>query len=162
MPKLVLGVRDLVGVEVDVLVVGVTTDGSNPRAVPGLEVLDKAFEGRLDQALEEVGASGSVGETVRLPSLGAVSARTVLGVGLGGGHVTVNLLRDAAGTAVRAVEGARSVAIALPARTPDEVGAVGLARRRSSWCMSSWTTRRPTTSRPWPPSPRRSASRVTS
>lgn len=124
MPELSLAIRDLVACEADVLVIGVVPDGSGARAADGLEALDKAFGSTLDRALTEVGATGRSGDLVRLPSLGAIAARTVLGVGIGSDPLTADALRDLAGTAVRALTGTASVAFALPANSPELVRAV--------------------------------------
>jgi len=97
-------------------------DGAVP--VGSAAALDAAFGGRLTTVLTDLGATGKPGETVRFATLGALTARTVLAVGLGAepdGEAT----RRAAATASRALAGTATAAFALagadaPAGLDDE------------------------------------------
>lgn len=105
-------------VPADVLVVGVS---SNESAVT-LHSDDPSLDSIRD-ALSALGVTGSEDEIRRLGSPGP-AAKSLALIGLGSGTITANTLRRAAGSAVRQLTGVASLAIALPATTPDEVLAV--------------------------------------
>ncbi|WP_209372790.1 leucyl aminopeptidase [Brevibacterium renqingii] len=104
--------------------------GAADSTVLGLEGA-KAVQKALDDAARAIGFTGSAGTTARVPAPKGVSAESVMLVGLGdfnassedaaGNH---EALRRGAGSALRALDGADSVALALPAATPAEVEAV--------------------------------------
>jgi leucyl aminopeptidase len=112
----------------DAVVVGV---GSGPKGVlltAGAKAIDAASVGKLAAVLASMGATGKAEEVTKLPTSGSVKAKLVVVVGLGepqgrGGY-SAEALRRAAGAATRALAGTKSVAVALPAETVDEVGAV--------------------------------------
>ncbi len=67
--------------------------------------------------LSALGASGDEGEVTRFASLGAVPAPVIAAVGIGavnGDGASDEVLRRAAGSAIRALVGQRRVAFALP------------------------------------------------
>jgi leucyl aminopeptidase len=107
---------------VDALVIGVYSQ--EPDAPTGLllaagaESIAAAFDGALVETLTLLGASGAVGEVTKLASLGTVAAPVVAAVGLGaeptGAMPDAETLRRAAGSAIRALAGAQTVALALP------------------------------------------------
>ncbi|MDQ1615405.1 MAG: leucyl aminopeptidase [Actinomycetota bacterium] len=118
--------------KVDALVVGVAKGANGVVLVPGAADVDKAFKGRLAATIESLGGTGKSGEVTKLPSW-AVSATVVAAVGVGdevvGGRRTAavydhEVLRRAAGAAVRALAGTRRVGIALPADDATAAGAV--------------------------------------
>jgi leucyl aminopeptidase len=118
--------------KVDALVVGVAKGANGVVLVPGAADVDKAFKGRLAATIEALGGTGKAGEVTKLPSW-AVSATVVAAVGVGdevvGGRRTAavydhEVLRRAAGAAVRALAGTRRVGIALPADDATAAGAV--------------------------------------
>ncbi|WP_242419274.1 leucyl aminopeptidase, partial [Frankia sp. CpI1-P] len=122
----------LVDLEADAVVIG-TASGENGLLVAGgAAEVDAALGGRLAAVLTSLGATGKAGETVRFATLGALPAATVLAVGLGplasasaplsasvdapvDAPLDAEVLRRAAGTAVRALAGTGSVALALAA-----------------------------------------------
>ncbi|CAO5166795.1 putative cytosol aminopeptidase [Frankia sp. AiPs1] len=86
----------------------------------GADGLDEALAGRLVSVLSSLGATGKAGELVQFASLGAVGAATIVAVGLGpspspAAPLDPEVLRRAAGAAVRACAGRTSVALALAA-----------------------------------------------
>ncbi|PWC08062.1 leucyl aminopeptidase [Mycetocola zhujimingii] len=89
----------------DVLVVGATAEGKTPRlhAPNGFEF--------LSASLSAVGVTGAVDQLVRVP--GTTEFPTVAIIGIGA-TISPDALRLAAGSAVRQLAGATSVAIALP------------------------------------------------
>ena len=98
----------------DVVVVGATKGPRGPVLAAGAEGVDAALGGRLARVLTDLGFTGAAGETARVTTLGATTAPTVLAVGLGpAAEVDAERVRRAAGAAVRAAAGARSVATAL-------------------------------------------------
>jgi leucyl aminopeptidase len=104
--------------EVDVLVIAVAKGEDGPVPQPGSEELDAALSGRLSAVLSDLGASGDEGEVTRFASLGAVKAPVIAAVGIGevnGKGASDEVLRKAAGSAIRALAGRRRVALSLPA-----------------------------------------------
>ena len=123
MPVPVLAVSTAAPAEVaaDVLVLAVrSADGGAALALPaGVEPGAVGLDG-VD--LAALGASGSAGDLVRLPSRGP-AAGTVALVGLGPGG-DVDALRNAAAAAVRRLAGTEHVALALPCEDDDQAAAV--------------------------------------
>ncbi|MCK9877782.1 leucyl aminopeptidase [Frankia sp. Ag45/Mut15] len=110
----------LVDLAVDAVVIATTTGADGLEVTTGAGGLDEALDGRLVDVLTSLGATGRVGEVVRFATLGAVRAATVVAVGLGpspteDAPLDSEVLRRAAGTAVRASAGRSSVALALAA-----------------------------------------------
>jgi leucyl aminopeptidase len=111
--------------DVDAIVIGVLSRDSGPALAAGAEDVDRAYGGRLIEALGTVGASGKAGEVTKLPAVGALSAPLIVAVGLGDSP-DAEELRRAAGAAVRTLAGSARVALALPAESADEAGAVAI------------------------------------
>ncbi|GAA1793066.1 leucyl aminopeptidase [Planosporangium flavigriseum] len=109
---------------VDAVVIGVHSVAEPVAGQPplllasGAESITAAFDGRLSETLSLLGAAGAPGEVTKLASLGAVTAPLVVAVGLGpeptGAAPAAEILRRAAGSAVRALAGATNVALSLP------------------------------------------------
>jgi leucyl aminopeptidase len=107
---------------VDAVVVGLySQEASAPSAVllaSGAESITAAFDGKLTETLVLLGATGGVGEIVKIAALGSVTAPLVIAVGLGaeptGALPSAETLRRAAASATRALAGADKVALALP------------------------------------------------
>ena len=111
----------------DVVVVGAQQfgrqSGKDVRLAPGAEDVAQAFGRKLRPLLSTLGFSGKPGEVAKVPTGGVIASPLLVIVGLGEnpGHVAV---RRAAGAAARAISNASSVALALPADTPELVRAV--------------------------------------
>ena len=111
----------------DVVVVGAEQfgrqSGKEVRLAPGAEDVAEAFGRKLRPLLSTLGFKGAPGEVAKVPSTGTLGSPLLLIIGLGEdpGHVAV---RRAAGVAARAISNASSVALALPADTPELVRAV--------------------------------------
>jgi leucyl aminopeptidase len=109
---------------VDAVVIGVHSvadplaDESPLLLASGAESIAAAFDGRLSGTLSLLGASGAAGEVVKLATLGTVTAPLIVAVGLGpepaGAAPDSEVLRRAAGAAVRALAGSAAVALSLP------------------------------------------------
>ncbi|MCW2643333.1 MAG: Leucyl aminopeptidase [Dactylosporangium sp.] len=109
---------------VDAVVIGVHSvaepeAGQSPLLLAsGAESIAAAFDGRLSETLSLLGATGATGEVTKVASLGTVTAPLVVAVGLGaeptGAAPAAEVLRRAAGSAVRALAGSAEVALSLP------------------------------------------------
>lgn len=107
-------------VTADVLVVGVRpgTDGGPATLEPSAA---GAVEALADLDLTSIGATGAKDQLVRLPGTGvAASGIALVGLGSATGAAAV---RSAAGSAVRQLPNASSIALALPTDTPELVEA---------------------------------------
>jgi leucyl aminopeptidase len=116
---------------VDAIVIGVhSTEGGALLLATGAESIAVAFDGKLTETLGLHGASGGPGEVTKLATLGTITAPLVAAVGLGpeptGAAPAPEVLRRATGTAVRALAGTASVALALP--LPDDADAPAALR----------------------------------
>jgi len=125
LPRLSLFDTDPAERDVDAIVIGVhSRDRGDLLVGTGAESIAAAFDGRLTATLKLLGSTGAAGEVVKLATLGTITAPLVVAVGLGpepaGETPAPEVLRRAAGAAVRALEGHRRVAVALP--VPDGTG----------------------------------------
>ncbi|MFI6246321.1 leucyl aminopeptidase [Streptomyces sp. NPDC051016] len=134
MTALTLSTSAAPGLRADAIVIGVAKGtGSKSGGLlvaPGAEAVDEAYDGRLADVLETLGASGAEGELTKLPSPAGFKAPLVIAVGLGAApgkdaEYTAEALRRAAGVAARALNGAKKAAFALPVEDAAAVGAVG-------------------------------------
>lgn len=106
----------------DVLVFGVSSGRGESGHGPTLHGEDAELAG-LRAALGALGVTGAEDEVRRLAPVGGAAATVAL-VGLGPGPVTANALRRAAGSAARQLTGVKSIALALPTSTREDVLAV--------------------------------------
>ncbi|HVE63840.1 MAG TPA: leucyl aminopeptidase [Mycobacteriales bacterium] len=114
MTSVSLSSSDLTTAKLDVLVVGATKGPQGPVLAAGAAPVDTALKGGLVAALTELGFTGAHGETARVTTFGATTARTVLAVGLGAAEdVDAERVRRAAGAAVRAAAGSRVLGTTL-------------------------------------------------
>ncbi len=109
----------------DALVIGVQSQGEALKVAPGGESVDQAFGSGFAGTLKAVGGSGKPGDVCKLAGPPATKATVVLAAGVGtAGEVDLESLRRAAGAAARATDGVKTVALALPAATDDQVRAI--------------------------------------
>ncbi|MGE5133223.1 MAG: leucyl aminopeptidase [Gemmatimonadota bacterium] len=131
-------------VDADAVVIPVIPGPDGPVPGPGAQDVDQAFGGTLGQTLAALGATGEPGDVTKIAASGRLTAPLIAAVGLGepaaadgGGPVfDPEVLRRAAGTAVRALLPApgrngggdrpQRIALALPARDAAEAEAVVL------------------------------------
>ena len=143
MTSISLDSASLAGIDVDAIVIGVAPAEAGPAPADGSADLDRALDGRLAEALGALGATGKAGEITKLPALGAVAAKVVVAVGLGGER-TAEDVRRAAGAAVRSLAGTARVAIALPspegAGPAEGVEAVALGALLGAYSFDSYRT----------------------
>ena len=143
---------------------------------PGTKDIDDALGGTLAGTLAALGATGEAGEVTKIATGGRLAAPLIVAVGIGadGGDAPIEpeVLRRAAGAAVRAVGSPRGsgqaqqrrIAIALPARGQAEAEAVALGALLGGYTFGRYRSepagrRR---SRSWPAAatrPRRHAGR---
>ncbi|MEU6401698.1 leucyl aminopeptidase [Streptomyces sp. NPDC046985] len=130
MTALTLSTAGASGLRADAIVVGVAQGPKGPVVAPGAGAVDKAYDGKLADVLETLGASGAEGEATKLPAPSGFKAPLVLAVGLGaapekGAGYGAEALRRAAGVASRALAGAKKAAFALPLDQAADAAAVG-------------------------------------
>jgi leucyl aminopeptidase len=103
--------------DVDVLVVGIATAGTDSSGATGPVLLgEDVLEGTdLLADLTAVGATGTAGQLTRVPTRGALGATSVLAVGLGAldGEPSDEQVRRAAGVAARSLAGTTTAATTL-------------------------------------------------
>ncbi|MCA1982018.1 leucyl aminopeptidase [Nocardioides nematodiphilus] len=107
----------------EAVVVGVLQSPKGPVLAAGAEEVTAAYGRKARGLLAQLGVTGKAGEVVRVPAGDALSAQLLVLVGLGDA-VSTDALRRGAGAAARAVPNATSVALALPADSPELVRAV--------------------------------------
>ncbi|WP_318646801.1 leucyl aminopeptidase [Nocardioides donggukensis] len=109
----------------DAVVVGVTSSKKGPVVATGGGDVAKAYGRRLAPLLATLGFTGKDGETAKVPTGGTIKSPLLVLVGLGEERALTPVgVRRAAGVAARTVTNAASVAIALPADSPELVRAV--------------------------------------
>jgi leucyl aminopeptidase len=122
--SLALADTDPAALNADAVVIGVHADDSKLLLASGGERVAAAFNDRpgggLAETLRVLGATGAAGEVTKVATFGAIGAPVLVAVGLGpepdpaAGAATAETLRRAAGSAVRALAGSATVALALP------------------------------------------------
>ncbi|MFG1806503.1 leucyl aminopeptidase [Streptomyces sp. NPDC049040] len=144
MTALTLSTSAAAALRADAVVVGVSkTAKGGPRLAPGAETVDAAYGGKLASTLETLGATGAEGELTKLPAPDGVKAAVVVAVGLGdapagGAGFDPEALRKAAGTAARALAGAKKAAFALPAADPADVEAVAVGALLGAYAFTAY------------------------
>ena len=125
----------------DVVVVGAVQSRKDVRLAAGAEDVAEAYGRKLRPLLSTLGFAGKPGEVTKIPTGGVISSPLLVVVGLGEdpGHVAV---RRAAGVAGRAISNASSVAVALPADTPQLVRAVTEGYDLGSYTFTSYKRKR--------------------
>jgi leucyl aminopeptidase len=112
----------------EAVVVGIGQGAKGVEVTAGAEDVKAAYGRRWRGMLATLGVSGKAGEVTRLPAGNEIGAQLLVLVGLGkpgaDGTYSADAVRRAAGVAARAVPNATSVAVSLPADTPDLVRAV--------------------------------------
>ena len=129
---LTLTSSDAAGIRVDALVVAAVRGPKGPVLVGAPEALEGAYgRGGATKVLQALGAKGEADEVTKLPSPEGVAAPVLVVVGLGEqrkrGYDDAagrEVLRRAAGAAVRRLAGTGKVALALPGGSAGETAAV--------------------------------------
>lgn len=120
-PVLSVSAADPFDSDASILVLAIATGPDGPQ----LQSADPRLAS-VAASLGDLGMTGATETTLRVP--GPVEGGpSLLLVGIGsieGDGPSLSSLRDAAAVAIRALAGVRTVAVALPASSPDELGAV--------------------------------------
>ncbi len=127
MTTISLSRSDATNAKSDVVVVGVVKGEGGVTLPAGTESVNQAYDGKLRDVLESLGATGKAGEVTKLAGARGVKSTALVAVGLGpapDGELKTEDLRRAAGAAVRATKASQSVALALPTPDPDSIRAV--------------------------------------
>ncbi len=130
----------------DVLVLGTVTSGSGAELAPG-HGLPKASAGHLETALKTLGGKGKPEEVLKVPAVPGVTAPLVVLTGLGSaadGAVDHEVLRRAAGSAVRALTGVATVGVALPTEDASSMAAVAEGAALGAYRYAGQRASRPT------------------
>lgn len=107
----------------EAVVVGVLEGRKGPTLADGGEDVAAAYGRKLRPLLASLGITGKQGDVARVPVGDQLATPLLVLVGLGDA-ATPDAVRRAAGVAARSVPNATSVALALPATTPELVRAV--------------------------------------
>ena len=112
----------------EAVIIGIGEGTKEVEVVAGAEDVKAAFGRKWRGLLATLGVSGKAGEITRLPAGDKIGAQLLVLIGLGkpdaDGAYSTTAVRRAAGAAARAVPNATSVAVALPAQTPELVRAI--------------------------------------
>jgi leucyl aminopeptidase len=107
----------------DAVVIGLVKGPQGPEVAEGGSDVSSAYGRKLRPLLSTLGLTGKAGEVAKVPTSGTLASPLLIIVGLGA-DVDAHAVRRAAGVAARAVTNAASVALALPASSPEMVRAV--------------------------------------
>ncbi|MCW2599795.1 MAG: leucyl aminopeptidase [Frankiales bacterium] len=129
-------------VKADALVIGVVKGPKGLVLAPGSDDVAKAFGKGLLPALTGLGATGKADEVTRVATLGATKAAVVVAVGLGNQAKAYDaeVLRRAAGSAVRALAGTTSVALALPTGDAASLRAIAEGSLLGAYAFTTYRT----------------------
>jgi leucyl aminopeptidase len=117
----------------DVVVVGVVKTAKGTSVAPGGESVAAAYGRKFNPLLQTLGFTAKAGEVAKVPTSGTIKSPLLLLVGLGE-TLTDDAVRRGAGVAARSVTNAASVALALPADTPERIRAV-----TEGWILGGYT-----------------------
>ena len=107
----------------DVVIVGVLTGSKGRPALPAGAEIESAYGRKFAGLLSTLSITGKAGEVVKVPTNSTIGAPVLVFVGMGESATALSV-RRAAGAGARAATNAASVALALPADTPELVTAV--------------------------------------
>ncbi|CAM3244605.1 leucyl aminopeptidase [Nocardioides dubius] len=123
----------------DAVVVGIVKTAKGLAPATGAEEIGTAYGRKLRPLLSSLGFAGKVGEIAKVPTTEAVNTPLLVLVGLGDeAAVTPSVVRRAAGSAVRAVANAATLAIALPADSPELLRAVSEGARLGAYSFTEF------------------------
>jgi leucyl aminopeptidase len=123
----------------DAVVVGLVQSRNTVELAPGAEDVAAAYGRKLRPLLASLGAKGKHCEVVKIPTNGVIASPLLVVVGLGRkADVDQVVVRRAAGAAARAITNAASVALALPADSPELVRAAVEGFRLGGYTFSSY------------------------
>ena len=121
----------------EAVVVGVLADGT---LAPGADDVASAYGRKLSGLLTTLGMKGRPGEVAKVPTAGTIASPLLVLVGIGE-VADADSVRRAAGNAARAVTNAASVALALPADSPELVRAVIEGYRLGGYTFTAYKSK---------------------
>jgi leucyl aminopeptidase len=124
----------------DAVVVGVLQTSDGPQLAEGGAEVAKAYGRKLRPLLATLGVTGKAGEALKVPTGGTISSPLLVLVGVGR-TADAAAVRRAAGVGARAVTNAASVAVALPADTPELVRAVTEGHELGGYTFTAYKTK---------------------
>ena len=139
-PQLTAIGTDLRRSSAQALVVAVASTEDGPVLLPS--PLADSTARTVADSLEALGVTGAADEVVRIPSVDSLPVPVLVLTGVGsltgetGAGVSPEALRRAAGSAIRHLAGTTTVALGLPAESPEQVGA---AAEGASFAAYSFT-----------------------
>jgi leucyl aminopeptidase len=111
-------------VTADVIVVATVSTGDGVALAEGASGVDAALGGALLAALRAAEATGRADEAIKIPTLGKIATPLIVAAGLGAAAPSTldpEAVRRAVGTALRGLQSARRVAVAIGAGTDPEL-----------------------------------------
>ncbi len=135
-------------IKADVVVIGVHGSPDSPETLTlasGADDVRAAFGKGLLDTLRQLGVSPRVGETCKFPTAGNLKAPLLVTVGLGpvpDGDSDLEMLRQGAGAAARAMAGKQSVVLALPSSADEQVRAVAEGALLGNYCFDHYLTKK--------------------
>lgn len=121
-------------------------DGDGLVLAPGAPLAQGVIDGwagDVAATLKDLGASAKPGDICKLPSDRSMKAPLLVVAGLGASaDVTPETLRKASGAAARALGGKRTVALALPSSTDDQVRAVAEGSLMGAYAYDRYLTKK--------------------
>lgn len=127
MPTIRLSIANPAELDVDVLVVGTTFKGESGKiTVPDDGSLSRPIRRAMESSLAIVGASTKTDAITQIPPVPGVKAEAILAVGLGEQTertFSSEIIRRATGHALLSINTAKTVAVSLPTKTPNDVAA---------------------------------------
>ncbi|MDP9443675.1 MAG: leucyl aminopeptidase [Actinomycetota bacterium] len=128
-------------VRADALVIGVVKRGKEVEPAPGAHEVVAALGRSFPAMLKALDVKGGVGDLAKVPGGDKVKADVVVLVGLGDADdQSLESLRRATGSAVRALAGQRSAALSLPAETPEQLRAIAEAVLLGAYSYTRYLT----------------------
>lgn len=130
-------------VKADIVVIGIQADGDAIVTADGAATVAEAFGPTFADTLKSVGASTKAGDVTKLVAGTSTRAPVVIAAGLGTrGEVTLESLRRAAGAAIRASGGAKTVAVALPVDSDEQLRAVAEGALLGGYTYDAYLTKK--------------------
>ncbi|HEY0216077.1 MAG TPA: leucyl aminopeptidase [Cellulomonas sp.] len=127
MPRVTLTSANPARLSADVLVVAVASSESGPRLL-GADWLPDELRSQVTDLAGVLGVTGAADEVRKVPAAGRLAAKVLVLTGVGavaeGTAPEAEVLRRAAGAALRELAGTTAVAVALPAEDAAQVAAV--------------------------------------
>lgn len=114
--------KDVSKLKVDVLVLAVAKTQTTPKVLS--DVLGKKLTQEFEDTLKILGNDGSAEQIAKVHSNGAVKAKTIAFIGVDSDTPSAEQLRRATGAFMRTLDGATSVAFALPHTDEQELEAI--------------------------------------